>query len=129
MIIQFDTIYIVLIIVWIIVSIIALIIGYKKTSYDLDDRIKTLGIISIIGLISLAIVILLARKNYAAKEADYYKKVEQKASTYSVYVDGSQVNSDKLHIKDYDVENIHIDDKKKEIHITKWGLGMKFKIL
>lgn len=119
MIIQLDTIYIVLIRVWIIVSIIALIIGYKKTSYDLDDRIKTLGIISIIGLISLAIVILLARKNYAAKEADYYKKVEQKASTYSVYVDGSQVNSDKLHIKDYDVENIHIDDKKKEIHITK----------
>ncbi len=50
---------------------------------------------------------------------NYYSKIENLSRNgYIIYVDGSDVDFDKIVISDYPTKNIHINDERKEIYIS-----------
>ncbi len=57
---------------------------------------------------------------YSEKDDSYYDEIENLSKNgYTVYVDGSAIDFDKIVISDYQTDKIHINYELKEIYISK----------
>lgn len=109
---QFDTISPVISMIWIVASCVAILVGLRLTrESNFSTKIITIFTICFLSLTGLSVL----RKATAEK---FYKEVNDKAASYSIYMNGSPVSSDKVVFEDYDAEKIHIDDEKQEIYIS-----------
>ncbi len=107
-----DTILPVVSMIVIAASFVAILLGLRLTRESkFSTKITTIFIICFISSVGLSVL----RKATADK---FYKEVHEKAASYSVYMNGSLVGSDKVVFEDYDAEKIHIDDEEQEIYIS-----------
>ena len=105
----------------IIICIIAL--WFMDKVLDLDG-ITILEIVVIIWILTIAGVKVSQwyQNTYSSPKKDdsYYVEIENLSKNgYTVYVDGSAVDFDKIVISDYLTDKIHINDELKEIYISK----------
>lgn len=77
-------------------------------------------IVAITGAIICLVILVLVC--YPEKDDSYYAKVDNLIhSCYTVYINGSVVDKDKIIISDYPADKIHINDELKEIYIGSSG--------
>ena len=90
--------------------------------FDLEAKTQ---LCIVIILLALTLSGSIVAKNYrniyhSEKDDSYYLEIENLSKNgYTVYVDGSAVDFDKIVISDYSTDKIHINDELKEIYISK----------
>lgn len=119
MVFQYASIYSTIFTVWAVVAVIAVVIGFIATTDGLgSERFNAIGKISA-AMTAIFIVIAIVRNvQYKEQESQYYEDATAKAASYSVFVNGVAVESDRVVLTDYDVKNIRWDDAKQEIYIS-----------
>ncbi len=84
----------------------------------MDNLTTPLLLVALIGL-GLTIAVILLFINYPEKDESYYAEIENLSrSGYTIYINGSAVDFDKIVISDYPIKKIHINDERKEIYIS-----------
>lgn len=94
-------------------------IKFDETRKNMDNLTTPLLLVALIGL-ALTIAVIFLFINYPEKDESYYAKIESLSqSGYTMYIDGSVIDFDKIIIRDYPTEKIHINNELKEIYISK----------
>lgn len=62
--------------------------------------------------------------NSLQSDLDKEREIEEKSQSYTLYIDGIQVDKDKINIGSYDVSSAKIDDEKREIYFSTGDSGL-----
>lgn len=74
--------------------------------------------------LSIAVCFAIFFANTLQSNLDKEHEIEEKSQSYTLYIDGIQVDKDKINIGSYDVSSAKIDDEKREIYFSTGGSGL-----
>ena len=106
-------------VIGVLIGLIAFLIAENFFDLETETISLILAIISSCTLVGCIIATEYRSNYYLEKIDNYYTETENLIqSRYVVYVNGIIVDSDKIFIRDYFVDNIHRNDELKEIYIS-----------
>lgn len=94
---------------------------FTKEVFDLETetQLTIIAVLLILTIVGGKVTDGYRNNYYSEKDENYYAEIETLSRNgYTVYVDGSAIDFDKIVISDYPIEKIHINDERKEIYIS-----------